>query len=303
MVIRSKTIGMVALAVIMLAAGTIVAKEKSETWSFEANDRIRVNTVSGDCVIEKSTTGKIEVEVQWSYRPADSFEPRVRETGSGIRISEKMYGSNSGRSTWFVSVPDGVEVEFSTASGDLTVSDLTGNFSAKTASGDITLRSCGGEFDMNTASGDIEATKCDGFFDLNTASGQIDITESKGEFDVSTASGDIDGRGLEFTAEGRLTAASGDVELELTASPQNDLLLSSASGDVVLDYAGHEMQGKFEFIAKKRHGRIEAPFDFDEEETFRRWGERFVREVTVRNGETPLIRLETASGSVVLLEG
>lgn len=303
MAIRKQTIMVVALAVMMLAAITIEAKVKSESWSFEATERIKINTVSGDCVIEKSTTGKIEVEVQWSYRPADSFEPRVRESGRGIRISEKMYGSNSGRSTWRVSVPDGAEVQFKTASGDFTVTGITGEFSARTASGDIMLKNCSGEFDVNTASGDVEVIKCDGFFALGTASGSIDITESKGDFDISTASGDIDGRGLEFTAEGQFTTASGDVDLELSSALSNDLLLSTASGDVVLDYSGHEMKGRFEFIAKKRRGHIEAPFDFDEEETFRRWGERFVRKTAVKGSEAPLIRLETASGSIALLAG
>jgi DUF4097 and DUF4098 domain-containing protein YvlB len=302
MTIHRSKIVVFALAVMMLAVSTIEAREKSESWSFDAAKRVKINTVSGDCVVEPSTTGKIEIEVQWSYRPADSFEPRVRETSSGIRINEKMYGPNRGRSTWFVSVPNEVEIEFSTASGDFTVDGVSGEFSAHTASGDITLKRCGGEFDINSASGDVNVSKCDGFFDVSTASGDIDMVDSKGEFDVSTASGDIDARGLDFTTEGRLTAASGNVDLELASGLTNDLVLSSAFGDVYLDYGGNEMKGKFEFIAKKRRGHIEAPFDFDEEETFRRWGERFVRKAAVRSSDTPLIRLETASGSVELSE-
>jgi len=296
-------IGLMTLIGLTLCAGVSIARQQQESWSFEAKDRVRINTVSGDCEIQKGTTDKIEVEVRWSYRPSDSFEPRVKERGSVLRLSEKMHGSNSGRSTWIVSVPEGTEVDFSSASGDLTISGVTGEFSAETASGDVMVEDSDGEFDFNTASGDIEMVGCKGMYSINTASGDIDLRACQGEFEVSSASGDIDATAIEFSEGSAFSASSGDIDITLSNGMNHDLVLSSASGDVFLDYGGNGIKGTFEFIAKKRSGRIDAPYDFDDEEVFRRWGDRYIRKTFTKGSDTPVIRLETASGSVALDEG
>jgi hypothetical protein len=49
-------------------------------------------------------------------------------------------------------------------------------------------------------------------------------------------------------------------------------------------------------------GRIVAPFDFDDEEEFERWGQDYARKSFKRGNDGPMIAIETASGRAELKE-
>ena len=255
------------------------------TRTFDAKERIKVSTVSGDLIIKRGGSNEIKVEVNNEYSPRDSFEPQMRESGKTLKLTERIYGSNSGSSTWTVTVPDGIEIDFSSASGDMSVSDMTGEFTGSTASGDF-------EFDQ-----------CRGVWEISTASGDFDFTDCEGEFEISTASGDIDGTDVVIESESSFSTASGRVNVRLAKSSEYDLRLGTASGRATLDYGGNAIKGTFEFVAKVRGGRISAPYDFDDEDTFRKWGDRYVRKTFTKGSDDPLITIETASGKVALKEG
>jgi len=289
--------------VLLLASGTLAGPKKEESRLFEGIEVIRINTISGDCIVLKGAGDKVEVEVVWSYRPRDSFEPKFRERGKVLKLSEDMYGSNSGRSTWTLTIPDGIEVRFNSASGGMEIEGLTGEFSSQTASGDIRAENCKGEFDFNTASGDIELIDCEGDFRANCASGDVEVNQCRGGFEVSTASGSVRAEGVVLQDISTFSTASGRVMVVLAESAEHDLHVSTASGRATLDYGGNEIKGYFEFVSKYRDGRIVSPFDFDDEEQYRRWGDRYVRKWFTKGTESPQIFIETASGKAVLREG
>ena len=289
--------------VLLLVSSTLAGPKSEESQSFEGIEVIRINTVSGDCVVQKGVGDKVEVEVVWSYSPRDSYEPKMRERSKVLKLSEDMYGSNSGRSTWTLTVPDGIEIRFNSASGGMEIEGLTGDFSSQTASGDIRADHCKGEFDFNTASGDIELVDCDGDFRANCASGDIEVNQCSGGFEVSTASGSVRAEEVALKDVSAFTTASGRVMVVLAESPEHDLNVSTASGRATLDYGGNEIKGYFEFVCKYRDGRIVSPFDFDDEEQYRRWGDRYVRKWFTKGTDSPQIFIETASGKAILREG
>jgi len=296
------------------------AREEVVDKTFDARETVRINTVSGDCMVKQGTDDKIHVHLVYSYSPQGSFEPEFQERGRALRLSENHYESNSGSSQWTVTVPADTRVRFSTASGDFEASGLTGDISVETASGDIVVEgctgrldfesasgdisadNCQGELEFNTASGDITLDDCSGEYDIETASGDIEIDGGEGEFDLSAASGDIEADNITLTASGSFEAASGDVEISLAKSAQYDLVVSSASGSATLDYNGHPIKGQFEFTARLRRGKIVAPFDFDDEEEFERWGQDYVRKSFSRDGDSPFVVIETGSGRAELIE-
>jgi DUF4097 and DUF4098 domain-containing protein YvlB len=280
-----KTVAVLALAVMFLFADAYSGRKREISESFEGIKRIKIETVSGDCVIKKGETDKVEVEVINSYSPRDSFEPKLRERGKTLRLIEQIRESNSGSSTWIVTAPDDIEISFSTASGDMTIQDL----------------SC--EVNVSTASGDINIENCTGIFEISTASGDVEIYDSEGEFQLSTASGTVEASGITIDEASIFSTASGRVEVSLAESAEHDLELSSASGRAILNFGGNPIKGHFEFTAKVRGGRIDAPYDFDEEEKFRRWGDRYVRKAFTRGSDSPEISISTASGRAVLKEG
>jgi len=165
--------------------------------------------------------------------------------------------------------------------------------------GDISLENVQGDADLSTASGDIKARRLKGKIEMSTASGDIKISEAEGSLELSCASGDIEADKVILKEASSFSTASGDVEVGLAQSPVDDLELSSASGDIALDYNGNDLKGYFECTVQKEHGRIIAPVTFRKEEEFERHGETYIQRSFSR-GEKPKIILETSSGSIRL---
>jgi len=298
-----KQVMIVATVALLLAAAGVQARsdhERSETYA--DIETVKISTVSGDCQVVASTTGKVEVRVAWRIDPEDAFEPKIRQRGGTLRLSERFYGSSRGSSEWTVAVPENVLIRFETASGDLAVEGLKTSVRAETASGEIHLMDCSGEFDINTASGDIDTENCHGVFIFNTASGRVDMDDCGGEFELNTASGDIDVDNLVMNQPCDFSAASGDVRVTLGKTPDHDLSLSTASGRAILNFNGHPIRGHFEFVAKYRSGDIDSPIAFEDEDKFRRHGDRYVRKWFTKETKDPEIYIGTASGRAILRE-
>ena len=312
---------LVIFLVLCFCHGALIAQEEEIHKTFDAKKEVQINTVSGDCIVKKGGSGKIQVDVVFSVEPKDAFEPDFRERENSLRLKERWYGSRtSGHVTWTITVPPETEIEFSTASGDLTVEGLTnsieastasgeimivnskGEFDISTASGDMIIENTEGEFDLSTASGEIEAYNLQGTFELSTASGDIDVTDSKGMFELSCASGGIDASNILIEGESSFSTASGKVYVSPSESPEYDLRLSSASGNATLDYNGNPIKGHFEFTARKGRGRIVSPVKFDHEEEFERNDQVYVRKSFTKRGSTPVITIKTASGRATLKE-
>jgi DUF4097 and DUF4098 domain-containing protein YvlB len=278
--------GLIAVLAISVLYAGVCAKEKGEVdQTFENIERISLKTVSGNCLITKGERDVVTLNIEYSYYPEDSFEPGIKVRGSTLKLSERMLESNSGSSEWILTVPDGIEIEFSSASGDMEVEGVKGTFRASTASGDIELENCTGDFEISTASGDIVVDDC------------------RGEFQLSTASGTVEAIGVILDEESSFSTASGRVDVVLAESAAYDLEIGSASGSATLDYGGNPINGTFKFESKVRGGRISSPIDFDDEVTFRKWDDRYVRKTFTRGSETPVISIGTATGRAVLKEG
>jgi DUF4097 and DUF4098 domain-containing protein YvlB len=288
------------LTVLLLAAVSFAGTRDKTVWTFDGKQSVELETVSGDCIIKQGTGDKIEVTIVNQYRPRDSFEPRYRERGKRLLLSEDILDSNSGHSTWTIVLPKGASFEFSSASGDMEVIAFDGELGASTASGDIEFDQCSGTYDISTASGDVTAYNCKGDFELATASGDVVLRDCRGAFEASSASGDVDARDVVLADESEFNTASGDVEVILGESPRYNLEVSSASGDAVIDFNGNEIKGAFEFTARVRKGDIESPYAFDDEEVISRYSQHYDRKTFTRGDDTPFIKLGTGSGKVAL---
>lgn len=296
----------VSFLIILLVSITfakISATEKQEIIkTFDKKESIDMRFVSGDCHVKKGSSDKIEVNLVYRIDPPEAFEPVFQEKGDELVLKERFHGSSSGSSTWTLTVPDGIEIQFKSASGDFEVVDLNCEIKVNTASGDISIENSDGEFHANTASGDVAIQNSKGEFDMNTASGEINVKSGSGEYSLSSASGDVDCKDILIKEECSFSAASGDVYVELAQSSAYDLKLSSASGDAILNFNGKPIQGYFELTAKVRSGRIKSPFKFDNEEEFYKNDQLYVRKSFTRSEDTPQIHISTASGKAELRE-
>lgn len=279
----SKILLVPASVMVILTLTAFSGNDDETAWKFEDIKLIKVKTLSGDCVIEKGESGEVSVNVVKGYNPRKACRTLVRHDGETLEITEEITGTGSGRSTiWTLKVPDGIEFEFFSTSGGVSISDVQGKFSGNTASGSYELINCRGEFTFNTASGDYDIRNC------------------SGTFKIASASGDIDAVGLEIDANSTLASASGSVNVKVGKTPEYDLNVGSASGRAVLDYGGNPLEGYFEFEANARTGDIDSPIDFDDEETFYKNEQRYVRKWFVMGDDRPEITIGTGSGRAVL---
>ena len=316
---KSKTRVCLSLAMMMLVSTAYAQRDQKKIHkTFPKKETVRIKTVSGGCIVRKGKSNQIEVDLVYSVHPEDAFEPEFDERTTILDIEENWYGSSSGRVEWTVIVPEGTEIEFSTASGDLsvqglksnveastasgdaTLTDLEGDLSVSTASGDVVIKNAVGQIECSTASGEIQADHLQGEIEFSTASGDIDIAKSSGAFDFSCASGDIDASDMIFEEESEFSTASGDMEVSLAETPDVDLEFSTASGRITLDYQGFPIKGMFIFTAREDRGEIRAPFPFDEEEEVWRHGQLYMRKSFTKGGSAPRMELSTASGTVTL---
>jgi len=274
-------IPLMAFAALILTAYS--GDDDETAWEFDDIKHIKVQTLSGDCVIEKGEAGEVSVNVVKGYNPREACVTSVWNDGEMLEITEEITGTGRGRSTiWTLRVPDDIEVEFLSTSGGAKISDARGRFSG------------------NTASGSFEFVNCRGEFEFNTASGDYDIRDCIGSFKIASASGDIDAVGLEIDANSTLASASGSVNVKVGKTPKYDLNVGSASGRAVLDYDGNPLAGYFEFEANARSGDIDSPIEFDDEETFYKNDQRYVRKWFAVGEEGPEISIGTGSGRAVL---
>jgi DUF4097 and DUF4098 domain-containing protein YvlB len=314
--------GIVFLICFLIISSGVALSRDSDTVSksFAAKPTVSIKTVSGDCVIKVGAADSIRVTLTYRFEFRDDgwYEPTMSEERNEVYLSEDFHGSCSGSATWTITVPEKTEIDLSTASGTLKVEGLNSLIGAHTASGDVTISHCRGEIDLNTASGnieidefsgdikantasgDIEAQNADGDIDLRTASGSIHLDGLKGRLQVGAASGNITASRISVTKGGEFSTASGDAVVSLSSTPGADLAVSSASGDAELQFNGNAMRGQFEFTAQRRHGNIDAPFSFDDEERYTRHGQEYIRKSCTRDAQTPRIRISTGTGEASL---
>ncbi|MCB0279977.1 MAG: DUF4097 family beta strand repeat protein [Calditrichaeota bacterium] len=299
------------------------AQEKQIDKTFSGVKRIRISTSSGDVYVKKGSGS--DVRVQLDYDEED-MEPEIEQNGETLRLSEerdrgwggRWNNRRNSRTKWTLTVPENLRYDFNTASGNFEIinvkaEEIEGNTASgdllientgkaeidvNTASGDLTISNNEGNISANTASGDVKITDANGEIKLNTASGDVRVRKVTGRFDINTASGNATVESAKITGRSKFNTASGDVSVSLSGDLTADLEISTASGDGTLDLNGSKLDAYVEMVARANRNRIRAPFDFDDEKTFRKWGNEYERKTKKLGSAKNQVIIETASGRI-----
>ncbi len=246
---------------------------------------VEVRQIAGDSIFEGTDGDQVSVVFRHNYRAA-CVTPRISSGGSRLQYREDFgSGSCSGGSELAVTVPEGVKIDFSSASADVVIRDVNATVRAKTASGNITARDLIGRVELETGSGEVR------------------LVGVRGVIDVRTGSGDVDGRRLALAGLSRFRTGSGDIHITPDAGVDHDLDIQSGSGRSVLDYGDFPLNGHFELSARKDLGRIVSAHPFDSEEEFLRSDTIYVRKTFREGGAQPRITIATGSGTAELRRG
>lgn len=117
------------------------------------------------------------------------------------------------------------------ASGDVSIDDVTGDANAIIASGDVNIGNVGGQLNAISASGDITAGKVDGDISIKTASGDIKIDAAGSDIKARSASGNLE-VGAISRGNASARSISGRVSFGVTPGTGVWMDLNSLSGHI-----------------------------------------------------------------------
>lgn len=121
--------------------------------------------------------------------------------------------------------------QLGTASGNVTIEQVTGDLLCHTASGDVTIDRVGGDLNLRTASGDGKVGMVGGDVAARTASGDLAFGAVAGSMRVGSASGGVRVGELRRGAV-QVKSSSGDIALGVRAGTAVWLDLTTVSGQV-----------------------------------------------------------------------
>ena len=307
------------LALMLTISAGLQAQEKTISKSFQGIKEIKLNTASGDLKIVKGGDNKVDVELVYSYDD-DVFEAIMEQDGDDLDLEEKFERNTSSRgsSKWKITVPENIDIDFNTGSGDLEANSLALELKSNSGSGDVDFENVSGHVKINTGSGNFKAESFDGDLKVNAGSGDVSLSESKGEFSVNLGSGDIqaetltgeismnvgrgdiDVRGISLTGSSSFNSGSGDARVVLTSPLKNNISVNSGSGNATLDFNGQKLEGEFTMKANKRNGEISAPFKFDSETEEDHGDQTTMKKVAKIGNSNVQIKVSTGSGRATI---
>ncbi len=286
---------------LMVSTALLAAPEEKLDKTFSKKDEIRFKLVLGDCHLKRSSDGRIHVHLVYSYEPDMSYEPRMEERRDTLYLEEKMHGNNpKGYSTWMVEVPDDIEIDFKSATGNLVVEGLNIEIDGSTGTGDIDLIQVEGEYDLSTGTGDVYASDSEGEFELSSGTGNVKIKNCKGNFETSSGTGDVSAEGLTIDLDGEFSSGTSDVEVSFPDGTDFELRISSGTDDAILNMNGKQIKGYFEFTCQERRGRIVCPVKFDKEEEYRKNDQTYLRKSFTQGKDIPKVYIKTGTGTAKL---
>lgn len=306
------------ISLIFLSCGvtkTGILKSDEIDKTFGKKDNIKMVFVSGDCQVTKSSDELIHIKIISNVSPEKNYEPLITEKENSLELKEVFKGSSNGDVKWLLSVPSGIKISFKAASGNFSVENLKREIKVSVASGNININNSEGEFQISTASGNVTAKNSKGNLKLSTASGNVSVFDSEGKLNLSSASGNVSvensngnlklssasgnvtAKKVAFSDKSHFSSASGDVYVKLSATPEYDLSLSSASGSAVLDCNGNAVTGLIKLSVEKNKGEIKSSFKFNSEKEITKYDDViYIEKSLILNSENPTITISTATG-------
>ena len=192
------SIGRLALASAVLAMPAVAAlpaqqeRERSgdrsridTTFAFDKTGEVNLSLPAGEIRVTAWTRAEVRVTAS-SERGviSSSFSP------NRLRLEVRSRG-NTGQTRYEVTVPIGVRVSASVASGTINVSGTRGTLSLTSASGTITASDGAGRSEIETAAGRVVLQRLDGTTRVSAMSGQVEIADVTGDLEIEAVSGAV----------------------------------------------------------------------------------------------------------------
>jgi hypothetical protein len=160
----------------------------------------------------------------------------IANDGSTLEISSDGGGGTG--VDYDLRVPPGATVEIESVAGDVEISGLDNDATARVESGDVSMEDVQGSIAIEAPQGDVTVKS------ISTETGNVDITVGSGDLDLENLvvgimearvdSGDVTLLGR-FSGSGRVLVETGSINVRLPSEDTNDLTFETRVGEVIRD--------------------------------------------------------------------
>jgi len=233
-------------ALLALIAVTASAQDFQRSYNLGAGGSVSVRNISGDVIVNGYDGQAIIVTAIKSGRDRDRVNIEDRSGGSTIdvRVDYPDRCDNCDVDVRFdVKVPHNIAYKFnsfSSVSGNVKVTGVTGELTAKTVSGETTVNNVNGSVNATSVSGNVHVGKVEGAVSAKSTSGEVEV-------EILSLEGAA--AAMEFSS------VSGDVHVKLPGNLDADVRLSTMSGGLKTDFPLTIEESKYG-TGRKASGRI-----------------------------------------------
>jgi hypothetical protein len=205
--------------------------------------RLRVKNASGLISVDPSETGRTTVELE-ALRDDDATREAIERAtvelnGNEVSVEIGVGGMGFGVGPAWISFgrtpqvgirircPEDADLECTTASADVAATGRLGEVEVKTASGDVSVEDVSG-LRVQSASGDVRGATIDGEARIQTVSGDVRLGTVTGPVSTTLVSGDFAIK----DAHTDLSAKTVSGDQRIGAIREGEIKLQSVSGDV-----------------------------------------------------------------------
>lgn len=245
------------LALLIAIAGVFQAQAQNDddkpyltkNFSPAGLTSVKVETSGGNVSLFGQTSGEARIEVyiranNWNQKLSDSeikerlekYSIKIDKDANTLTVaakpldSEWKWGWKNGLSISFkIYVPANITSDLHTSGGNIKLTGLSGNQTAKTSGGNIDIDATKGLVEAKTSGGNIDIDGFNGTLEAQTSGGNVKVEESKGSLKLGTSGGNI--RIAQVSGSLEAHTSGGNVTADI-ATIDKFLTLSTSGGNI-----------------------------------------------------------------------
>lgn len=244
---------------------SVFAQKSNYSQQFEGVKELEFNIFHGTLNLVGSGSGQLEIS--GSYLGEE--RPTVTRKADELLFTERSAtdGSSPDWSVWTIKIPDNLNVDIRIGGGDVNLEGVSGNIRSNMGAGDFTVSNSHGTIRANTGTGTIRVRDSSGEFQLNTGTGDVSLLQVTGSVNANSGTGDVVMDEATINGTSSLSSGTGQVTLGNQSQLNANISLNSGTDDSIIHLTGSQFQGTLNMRCSLEHGKIEAPFLFDQETT------------------------------------
>lgn len=263
----------------------VFSQKENIKESFDNVQKVKIDVAIGDIAIEKSTTGQTILTGEYD---TDKLDVEILFSNGKLSVVEKTKRRNSNGSIdshYKLQIPDGMEMNLNTGTGDIAIAGVaadanvntgtgkivavnyTGDLKLNSGTGSVQLMGSKGELSLNSGTGTVSMTNCQGELNANSGTDDVVMENVSGVVSANSGTGNVSAKNINLEGNGNFNSGTGNVQVTLSNPVSKNLSVNSGTGSATLDMNGQSFDGTLVMTCGEQGGSISAPFNFDKEET------------------------------------